>query len=85
MWICSVGWADAMPFPRRKRKASRRKFSTTTELHIGPLDLAESLFYRRCSRAPGTQAWVAQLVEQRIENPRVGGSNPPPGTTIPPS
>jgi hypothetical protein len=27
------------------------------------------------------QAWVAQLVEQRIENPRVGGSNPPPGTT----
>jgi hypothetical protein len=22
------------------------------------------------------------LVEQRIENPRVGGSNPPPGTTI---
>ncbi len=27
-------------------------------------------------------AWVAQLVEQRIENPRVGGSNPPPGTTL---
>ena len=26
------------------------------------------------------RAWVAQLVEQRIENPRVGGSNPPPGT-----
>jgi len=23
------------------------------------------------------------LVEQRIENPRVGGSNPPPGTTPP--
>ena len=22
-------------------------------------------------------------VEQRIENPRVGGSNPPPGTTFP--
>ena len=32
--------------------------------------------------APATAAfaWVAQLVEQRIENPRVGGSNPPPGT-----
>ena len=29
-------------------------------------------------------AWVAQLVEQRIENPRVGGSNPPPGTIPPP-
>ena len=28
-------------------------------------------------------ARVAQLVEQRIENPRVGGSNPPPGTIIP--
>ena len=25
-------------------------------------------------------ARVAQLVEQRTENPRVGGSNPPPGT-----
>ena len=24
--------------------------------------------------------WVAQLVEQRIENPRVGGSIPPPAT-----
>ena len=29
------------------------------------------------------QAQVAQLVEQRIENPRVGGSNPPLGTTFP--
>ena len=28
------------------------------------------------------QAQVAQLVEQRIENPRVGGSNPPLGTTV---
>ncbi len=28
----------------------------------------------------GIYARVAQLVEQRIENPRVGGSNPPPGT-----
>jgi hypothetical protein len=32
------------------------------------------------SRWDGSRAWVAQLVEQRIENPRVGGSNPPPGT-----
>ena len=29
---------------------------------------------------PAINARVAQLVEQRIENPRVGGSNPPPGT-----
>ena len=28
----------------------------------------------------GPDARIAQLVEQRIENPRVGGSNPPPGT-----
>jgi len=27
------------------------------------------------------KAQVAQLVEQRTENPRVGGSNPPLGTT----
>ena len=27
-------------------------------------------------------AQVAQLVEQRTENPRVGGSNPPLGTII---
>ena len=27
-------------------------------------------------------AQVAQLVEQRTENPRVGGSNPPLGTTL---
>jgi hypothetical protein len=33
-------------------------------------------------QAPGPDARIAQLVEQRIENPRVGGSNPPPGTTI---
>ena len=31
--------------------------------------------------APDAQ--VAQLVEQRTENPRVGGSNPPLGTTYP--
>ena len=33
---------------------------------------------RRRFRLP--EARVAQLVEQRTENPRVGGSNPPPGT-----
>ena len=40
-----------------------------------------SLAYRPRSRDRMRRAWVAQLVEQRIENPRVGGSNPPPGTT----
>jgi hypothetical protein len=31
------------------------------------------------------EAQVAQLVEQRTENPRVGGSNPPLGTILQPS
>ena len=30
------------------------------------------------------RAGIAQLVEQRTENPRVGGSNPPPGIPQPP-
>jgi hypothetical protein len=34
--------------------------------------------------ALGISARIAQLVEQRIENPRVGGSNPPPGTIFSP-
>ena len=36
-------------------------------------------------RSPDGQklcARIAQLVEQRIENPCVGGSNPPPGTIL---
>ncbi len=38
-----------------------------------------------CREFPILLAWyarIAQLVEQRTENPRVGGSNPPPGTTF---
>ena len=31
---------------------------------------------------PDKEAQVAQLVEQRTENPRVGGSNPPLGTIL---
>ena len=45
-------------------------------LYRWPLPVSAGL--RRRSRLP--EARVAQLVEQRIENPRVGGSNPPPGT-----
>ncbi len=36
---------------------------------------------RKAAFARRVQAQVAQLVEQRIENPRVGGSIPPLGTT----
>jgi selT/selW/selH-like putative selenoprotein len=47
---------------------------------------ADSL-YAFCPKAPVNgcfaQAQIAQLVEQRIENPRVAGSNPALGTKIP--
>ncbi len=36
--------------------------------------------YKRISLRSEGFAWVAQLVEQRTENPRVGGSIPSPGT-----
>ncbi len=68
---------------RRCRGRSRRAERRLT------LDRAGTLAYRRRSRdqtlvsSARTGAWVAQLVEQRIENPRVGGSIPPPGTTFP--
>ena len=40
----------------------------------------EAFFHKIPSSADRRFARVAQLVEQRTENPRVGGSNPPPGT-----
>ena len=40
-------------------------------------------FFQSLSRSVRRFARVAQLVEQRTENPRVGGSSPPPGTTLP--
>jgi hypothetical protein len=42
--------------------------------------MAAAVFYKRwpCRVC----AWVAQLVEQGTENPRVGGSIPSPGTTF---
>ena len=69
---------------------------TTTDENGGQerLDRASALPYRRhllCGPAlfgdARSRAWVAQLVEQRIENPRVAGSIPAPGTTslFPPS
>ncbi len=45
-------------------------------------DYKPATFGKRArARVSRPVAWVAQLVEQRIENPRVGGSNPSPGTT----
>ncbi len=45
------------------------------------LDSAVFFAYKR-ALPHQAQAQVAQLVEQRTENPRVGGSNPPLGTTF---
>jgi hypothetical protein len=74
-----------MLLPSRMMRSPRQILQTNdagTFRTVRSLDFIERLFYRPGSRADGAQAWVAQLVEQRIENPRVGGSNPPPGTTI---
>lgn len=50
--------------------------------HENPLDSPRGLVYSPSTEGREAQsARIAQLVEQRIENPRVGGSNPPPGTT----
>ena len=40
-----------------------------------------SFFYVQMRISKAQYAQVAQLVEQWTENPRVGGSNPPLGTT----
>ena len=45
-----------------------------------PVWTSPNLSFIDAAPASAAFAWVAQLVEQRIENPRVGGSNPPPGT-----
>ena len=48
------------------------------------LDRMSEVFYKPPGAAKGLplSAQVAQLVEQRTENPCVGGSNPPLGTTF---
>jgi hypothetical protein len=53
-----------------------------TKKHARTLDTRRSITYKALSRGR-VHAQVAQLVEQRIENPRVGGSIPPLGTIIP--
>ena len=60
------------------------------------LDSVGEFFYKRRSQGLPGLSWpwqsflpgyaqVAQLVEQWTENPRVGGSIPPLGTTFPPN
>jgi hypothetical protein len=49
---------------------------------ITPLASGENTPPVQTGRLEALDARIAQLVEQRIENPRVGGSNPPPGTIL---
>jgi hypothetical protein len=60
-----------------KRKNPERHLSQKCRAE---LDSAREFIYIAAVR---NGAQVAQLVEQRTENPRVGGSNPPLGTTFP--
>jgi hypothetical protein len=69
----------------RQKRFKNRLFGldTTVQAAITPLvrqenitgqtALKEAIWFARVAR-------IAQLVEQRIENPRVGGSSPPSGT-----
>ena len=82
-----------VPAGRQSRNSRLRAYRSskpaTFRFHAGqhadrrlyrfPLPVSADL--RRRFRLP--EARVAQLVEQRIENPRVGGSSPPPGTIFP--
>lgn len=55
---------------------------------ITPLTSGGNNFPGACKSKGSSRACsarIAQLVEQRIENPRVGGSNPPSGTIFPKS
>ena len=56
---------------------------------ISPLDKQKIRVYKRVTEKQTDKiftvsfyAWVAQSVEQRTENPCVGGSIPSPGTTF---
>ena len=74
---------DARPPVRNDRNAVRWVGSENCQ---NPLDSPALLTYHpRTKRVPAALkclgAQIAQLVEQRIENPRVGGSIPSLGTT----
>ena len=61
------------------KRASFSKASDTVQpLRLSGLSPTPKLNYSVRSESLG---WVAQLVEQRTENPCVGGSIPPPATT----
>src|SRR5262249_11711448 len=51
-------------------------------LEVSPVAQSEARRSNFDRRDFSTAGWVAQLVEQRTENPCVGGSIPPPATTF---
>ena len=57
-------------------RGRNRRFPLTEQVHVGLIPRSSEGL---CSRIINGQ--VAQLVEQRTENPRVGGSIPPLATT----
>ncbi|EFO28862.1 hypothetical protein TRICHSKD4_4673 [Roseibium sp. TrichSKD4] len=64
-----------------------KKVARGSKNFAGALDKPETTHYKSLTPAQGQdgsalEAQIAQLVEQRIENPRVGGSIPPLGTTL---
>jgi hypothetical protein len=65
-------------------KKSRRVLDMAEQDVITPLApggyILRTVWKRPAGFTEASDARIAQLVEQRIENPRVGGSNPPPGT-----
>ena len=65
---------------KEPRPRGRRSELVRNLLGRSPLDLTNKRTSPKTVEK-STDARVAQLVEQRTENPRVGGSNPPPGTT----
>ena len=73
----STAWAD-VHFPSEIRHLGLDTFSQDA---ITPLASGAEPNAPRDIPDIAPDARIAQLVEQRIENPRVGGSNPPPGTT----
>ena len=58
--------------------------ATDSEIAQNPLDSLNALTYHATYQtgAFAPRARLAQLVDQRIENPRVGGSIPSLGTTL---
>jgi hypothetical protein len=86
--IPATGWFRSEPQPLKALIAALAslvlvKLSDTPCCHLHHLDrrvLTLRFFcYTLDKRLQKSCAGIAQLVEQRTENPRVGGSSPPPG------